>query len=287
MGLKHHTIIFVPHARARFRKFRVSSRRLGLLAASLIGFSLLSIFTTWSFLTNTIDRNEVKRIRAENEQLRQTNQSFEGSIRNLEKQLNEFEERTRKLAIVAGLDNLGEVGQAGIGGTSSSAYEETFGSLQGRAEELTSSLDQVEIRLDERDQWLSSMPWVAPVRGVLTSGFGYRRDPMTGQKARHQGVDISTSPGRPVQSPANGIIIQAGRIGGLGNAVSISHGYGVTTRYGHLSRIDVRPGQRIQGGEVLGLVGSSGKSTGYHLHYEVRVDGKSTDPTAYLLDWSS
>ena len=107
---------------------------------------------------------------------------------------------------------------------------------------------------------------------------------MSGRPAQHAGVDISTAPGRPVQAPANGIVVEAGRLGGLGNAVYISHGYGVTTRYGHLSRIDVKPGQKIGRGDLIGLVGSTGKSTGYHLHYEVRIDGRAVNPIAYMLD---
>ncbi|MCP4203364.1 MAG: M23 family metallopeptidase, partial [bacterium] len=130
-------------------------------------------------------------------------------------------------------------------------------------------------------------PAIEPVRGILTSGFGRRRDPVTGRPAAHQGIDIATAPGRTVQAPAEGIVVEAGRVGGLGNAVYISHGYGVTTRYGHLSRIDVRPGQRVGRGDSIGRVGNSGKSTGYHLHYEVRIDGKAVNPIAYMLDRAS
>jgi murein DD-endopeptidase MepM/ murein hydrolase activator NlpD len=129
------------------------------------------------------------------------------------------------------------------------------------------------------------MPTVAPVRGILTSGFGSRRDPVSGRRASHLGVDIATAPGREVVAPAAGLVVQAGRIGGLGKAVYLSHGYGVTTRYGHLSSISVTPGQRVAEGETLGLVGSTGKSTGYHLHYEVRENGKPKNPIYYLLDW--
>lgn len=280
--MKDHTIIFVPHARARFRKWRLSSRQILVAATTLVVLSAVSVFTTWSFFTNTIDRGELQRVRQENEELRLTNRSFEGSIHSLEKQLNEFEERTRQLAIVAGLENLSPAAQTGIGGGS---YGQSLGSLSQRADTIVGDLGKISERLAENGRWESAMPAVAPVRGILTSGFGYRRDPVSGRKANHLGVDIATSPGREVVAPAAGLVVQAGRIGGLGNAVSVSHGYGVTTRYGHLSKISVTAGQRVAEGETLGLVGSTGKSTGYHLHYEVRENGKPKNPIYYLLDW--
>lgn len=280
--MKDHTIIFVPHTRARFRKWRLSSRQILVAATTLVVLSAVSVFTTWSFFTNTIDRGELEKVRQENEQLRLTNRSFEGSIHSLEKQLNEFEERTRQLAIVAGLDGLSPAAQTGIGGGS---YGQSLGSLSQRANTIVGDLGRISDRLTENGRWESAMPTVAPVRGILTSGFGYRRDPVSGRKANHLGVDIATSPGREVVAPAAGLVVQAGRIGGLGNAVSVSHGYGVTTRYGHLSKISVTPGQRVAEGETLGLVGSTGKSTGYHLHYEVRENGKPKNPIYYLLDW--
>lgn len=280
--MKDHTIIFVPHSRARFRKMRISSRNLVVAGGALCLLTAVSVFTTWSFFTNTIDRSELTRVREENEQLRLTNRSFEGSIHSLENQLNDFEERTRQLAIVAGLENLQAASQAGIGGAS---YGESLETLASRTEALDADLGLVANRLEENGRWQSAMPTVAPVRGILTSGFGYRRDPVTGRRANHMGIDISTAPGREVEAPAPGLVVQAGRVGGLGNAVYVSHGYGVTTRYGHLSKISVRPGQRLAEGDTIGLVGSTGKSTGNHLHYEVRVNGQPKNPIYYLLDW--
>ena len=131
---------------------------------------------------------------------------------------------------------------------------------------------------------ISSTPAIAPVRGIVTSGFGYRRDPITGQRAFHSGIDISAPPGKPVKSAATGVVVKTEEYGGLGRAVYVAHGYGITTVYGHLSRISVTPGQKVERGDVVGLVGNTGRSTGYHLHYEVQVEGKSVNPLAYMLD---
>ncbi len=288
MGLKQHTIIFVPHARARFRKWRVTNRQLAIIASTFALLLIASLFTTWSFFTSTVDRKELERVRTENQELRLVNRNFEESIRTLEKQLGEFEEQTRRLGIVAGLESANDGQGAGIGGDGgplgSPASTNPLETLQGRSFSLAGALSRVERKLTERQRWIASTPAIAPVRGILTSGFGYRRDPMTGRRALHQGVDISTAPGRPVRAAADGIVLRSGRIGGLGKAVYLSHGYGLVTRYGHLSEVSVSPGDRIRRGDTLGFVGSTGKSTGYHLHYEVREDGKAVNPIAYLLE---
>ncbi len=285
--MKHHTIIFVPHARARFRKWRVTNRQLALGVGLGVFVLAASVFTSWAFFTNTIDQAELARIRQENSRLREINLSFESSIRSLGQQLGEFEQRTRQLAIVAGLESLEAGSEAGVGGDGPAASVEFAPELEAlseRAGRLSGELERVEGGLDERLDWISSTPAIAPVRGILTSRYGYRSDPLTGGRAFHEGIDIATSPGRPVHAAADGIVVQAGRHAGLGRAVFLAHGFGVTTRYGHLSQVDVEPGQRVERGDVVGRVGSSGRATGYHLHYEVRQDGRSVNPIAYILD---
>jgi murein DD-endopeptidase MepM/ murein hydrolase activator NlpD len=157
-------------------------------------------------------------------------------------------------------------------------------SMGARAQQLAGRLDTVETKLEERVRWISSTPAIAPVKGIFTSGFGYRADPMTGERGIHQGVDIAAPAGQPVHASADGIVMRAGEVTGLGRAVYLAHGYGLVTRYGHMSRVDVKPGQRLKRGDVLGLVGNTGRSTGYHLHYEVRLDGEPVNPLGYILD---
>jgi murein DD-endopeptidase MepM/ murein hydrolase activator NlpD len=291
MNSKHHTIIVVPHAKARFHKWRVSNLQIaaGSIAAGLL--TAVSLFTTWSFVTKGVEPGEVHQLRAENEQLRAVNQDFEEGIRTLQQRLVTFENRTRQLAIVAGVA-AGDSGQdIGIGGTDEPTWPsdpiQSLGTLDNRSDNLSAHLQSIEDRFDERPRWISATPAIAPVKGFISSGYGYRRDPMTGKRAPHWAIDISTAPGNPVRATADAIVLKSGRIGNLGNAVYLSHGYGVTTRYGHLSRIAVEPGQKISRGEMIGTVGSTGRATGYHLHYEVRVDGKPKNPLSYILDSTS
>ncbi len=114
------------------------------------------------------------------------------------------------------------------------------------------------------------------------SGFGLRTDPIDGSQKMHKGVDIGAPAGTPITAAGDGIVTWAGERGGYGQLVVIDHGGGVETRYAHQSRLDVTPGQRVAAGEVIGAVGSTGRSTGPHLHFEVRVDGEAVDPADWL-----
>jgi len=138
--------------------------------------------------------------------------------------------------------------------------------------------------LSERQSLLNSTPNIRPAKGWFTSRFGYRVSPFTGRAALHTGLDIAAAPGSPVYSPADGIVTFAGYDEGYGKMVSIDHGYGVTTRFGHNSQIYVQVGQKVSRWDVIASVGNTGRSTGPHVHYEVRVNGIPRDPALYILD---
>jgi len=131
---------------------------------------------------------------------------------------------------------------------------------------------------------MSAIPLRWPVRGRVKSEFGKRPSPWTGRPERHDGLDIGAKQGTPVRSPAAATVVLARSGGDFGKHVKLDHGHGVRSLYGHLSRIDVRSGQRVERGQVLGLVGSTGRSTGPHLHYEVRVNGERVNPRRFLWD---
>jgi murein DD-endopeptidase MepM/ murein hydrolase activator NlpD len=116
----------------------------------------------------------------------------------------------------------------------------------------------------------------------MSSPFGVRTDPFNGRAAMHTGIDMRGEIGEAVHATAAGRITIAGREGGYGNMIEINHGNGLATRYGHLSEIDVKVGQTVRIGEVIGKIGSTGRSTGPHLHYETRVDGEAVNPQKFL-----
>ena len=125
--------------------------------------------------------------------------------------------------------------------------------------------------------------FIRPIPGAgITSGFGYRTDPITGAQGLHSGIDFGAGCGTPIQAAGSGSILSAGWNGGYGNATIINHGGGLATLYGHQSQIAVSVGQSVQQGEVIGYVGTTGRSTGCHLHFEVRINGNPVDPSGYL-----
>jgi len=128
----------------------------------------------------------------------------------------------------------------------------------------------------------NSAPNLWPVEGQVTGSFGERIDPFNGEGAFHSGVDIGSSYGHPIVAPADGIVTMTDTMGGYGKTIMISHGNGISTRYGHLSGFAVTAGQHVQRGEVIGYVGESGRSTGPHLHYEVRINDTPVNPYKYL-----
>ena len=142
-------------------------------------------------------------------------------------------------------------------------------------------VEQELVTLQER---LDHTPSIWPSRGWFSSGFGMRNDPFTGTRHMHRGIDIANHQGTPVVSPADGIVKELGSYGRMGKMLVIDHGYGYVTRYGHLAQIKVKRGQRVERGELIATMGSSGRTTGPHLHYEVWRNGKPLDPMKYILN---
>ena len=154
---------------------------------------------------------------------------------------------------------------------------------------LSTLLGAIEARLasvrsgvERRQALAAATPSIWPVAGWLSSAYGNRPDPFTGRRDFHPGLDISADHGRAVHATADGTIESAAYHGNYGNLVVIDHGFGISTRYGHLARFGVANGQRVRRGEVIGYVGSTGRSTSPHLHYEILVNGKLTDPLKLL-----
>ena len=145
-------------------------------------------------------------------------------------------------------------------------------------------LDELSQAAEQRSSRWASTPSIWPVKGWVTSGFGPRISPFTEKPAWHDGLDIGAAPNTPVRAPAQGRITSIGYDPKLGNIVRLDHGFGVETLYGHLAKALVKEGQRVERGDVIALVGSSGLSTGPHLHYMVKLNGQALDPTKYILE---
>jgi murein DD-endopeptidase MepM/ murein hydrolase activator NlpD len=143
-------------------------------------------------------------------------------------------------------------------------------------------LKEVDGYLETKECLLSATPELAPLFGKMTSNFGVRRWRRSGHVGDHFGIDIAVPRGTPVSAPAEGVVTIRSRVGDYGNLIELDHGNGYTTRFGHLSKFNVEIGDRVKKGQVIGFVGSTGRSTGPHLHYEVRMNGTPVDPIGYM-----
>jgi murein DD-endopeptidase MepM/ murein hydrolase activator NlpD len=289
MDKRFSTIIFVPHARAKFRKLKVSHRLLFSIISLVTSSLCLSTFFSVQYFTSLSQTHELSKLRRENKELQAANEQFGKSVDSLRTQLLTVEDRTRKLAIIAGITTLDEASQGGSGGLRNeeapgSPFRDDIDKMSFRSHNLSKDLSLLEQKFTAQSRLLSSTPSIAPVRGILTDGFGGRSDPFTGEAGQHNAIDISSAVGQPIRTPADGIVVKAEWANGYGNVIYVSHGYGYSTRYGHLSGYAVKPGARVKRGDVIGYVGSTGRSTGPHLHYEVRVNNNPVNPLEYILN---
>lgn len=277
---KYNTIIFVPHARARFRQLRISTRALGVAGGGAALLLVAAVAFAWAFFASSRQDRVFRFAMAENERLRASTAALHQKLDGVSKQLSEFEARTRRLAIVAGIS---DAVRSGLGGPSA-APGAAPGDLAGQSALLASRLALLENQFSSRREKIAETPTVWPVHGAVNSGFGVRPDPFTGQPAFHEGLDISTPRLEPVLATADGVIVRSGWAGEYGKAIAIAHGDRYETLYGHLEQTLVAEGQRVRRGDRVGLVGSTGRSTAPHLHYEVHVDGRTVNPLDYILE---
>ncbi|MBI5047465.1 MAG: M23 family metallopeptidase [Deltaproteobacteria bacterium] len=206
----------------------------------------------------------------------------------------------KKLRIITNMEvPAGSNQMLGIGGASPEEDMATLGSIKdGLIKQMHSDLDQLKTEamtqeksftelheyLFKQTSHFASTPAIWPARGWVTSTFGYRISPFTGLRQMHDGFDIANAVGTNVFAPADGIVSKVDRENGLGKNIGINHGYGIITKYGHLSEIYVHVGKRVKRGDKIAAVGNTGRSTGPHLHYEVLVNGIHVNPEKYILN---
>jgi murein DD-endopeptidase MepM/ murein hydrolase activator NlpD len=288
MPRKFYTIFILPHAHARFRKIHVSRNFVFAMLGLAVAMALAAGFAPHLFFHSRALADQAAAIEAENRRLREDKTRYEESLAQMGEHLAAIEAVAGKLAHAVGLKDLPSEHPAGgaplptaLAGRSEIFSEESK-AIGKRMENLDASFERLEQAWGERLKVLASTPSLSPVSGFFSDGYGWRRDPIDGSREFHKGVDIVAPTGTPVRAPADGLVTSAGRMAGYGAMVHLAHGYGMATRYGHMSRVIVKAGQRVKRGEVIGYVGSTGRSTGPHLHYEVFLAGAQVDPRKYL-----
>jgi murein DD-endopeptidase MepM/ murein hydrolase activator NlpD len=271
----------------------------GLSAKILLTIFLVIVvsfpFITISYISQTVHLAQVKHERtAQRTQITSLNKQ----IGAFQKQIQRLKEFDVKLRIIANLENAQETDPfLGVGGATPSSREpwtEENADLQRMKSELDRLCTEAEFReksfrelhsfLEGKKKQLACTPSIWPARGWLTSRFGYRIDPFTGLRQFHEGIDIANRIGTPILAPADGVVTRVYNNFGFGLMVEITHGYDIVTRYGHLSKSYVKVGQRVKRGERIAAIGNTGRATGPHLHYEVRLDGVPLNPQNYILN---
>lgn len=316
MSDKNYTVMVIPERSSKVKKWILSERFLRRMVIALgvfllvfvvaVGFSFTYI---WKYKTFDSAQLKIQYLEGKLQVLQNKLAASESTLTRLQN----FEQKLRVLARV----DQGEDGDGGIGPLSEQE-EELY--LRGEYDEkrddealLTAGIDpkldygvrSMELSADriqrkaslqeqslqhlyellyDKRSILSSTPSLSPVRGWISSHFGFRRSPYTGLRKMHEGIDIAAPMGSPVMAPADGIVSKTATETGYGKLVAIKHGYGIVSIFAHNSKVLVRVGDKVKRGQTIALVGSTGRSTGPHVHYEVRVNGVPVNPVRYILD---
>ena len=315
--MKRITIMIIPDGCRATRQLRIPES----LVKIIFGLSLVALcaagFVFFDYLELRYFRNNFRIIASENEDLKgearllmQNLEEVKGALRRVQDytgklgeltalKVQKFTKKTGIGPLTAEEFSVAQQSPAIIANKGSSAYVpvglnvdklvfrpifDRLASIGHAANNHAMELQHLLSTLSQQKNLLSSIPSVAPVDGWITSGFGTRVSPFTGERTAHAGIDIAAPVGTPIMAPADGVVIFTGAKAGFGNFIMIAHGYGVVTRYGHNHQNLVQPGQKVGRGEQIATVGETGRATGPHLHYEVVINGKLENPQKFILD---
>ena len=308
MGKDEVTIVLFAGKFRAPKKIRLPQRvvKFGVLVSFvvLIGFLGSVFYFSQQYLSLQGSENELVKLRRDSKIRKIQVAKFAQQVKNFETQMARLERFEKKLRVITALENSPKSveknwGVGGPYGLSTNSFKTAMG--RGAAsivDRLSNGLDHLNrqakiqsISFQELDDFfknqksfLSSTPSIWPTRGWVTSSFGFRKSPFTGLREKHEGWDIAARNGSPVRATADGVVVVEGREYGYGNLVEVDHGYGIVTRYGHNSKHLVKVGDRVKRGQVVSLVGNTGRSTGPHLHYEILLNGVPVSPKNYILE---
>ena len=290
MPAKRFTVMIIPEGSHQVRRFAVRSSVLkGVLALSVVlALGLTGLIVDY-VLTN-LDRNELHRLQVENLSQREELNRLVVKLEDLRQEMVVLAQNDAKVRVMAKLSAPKGDSIAGVGGPArEDDVNREFSEIQLRIDEVRRQIDlrresQEEIQgiLNDQRSLLAAKPQGWPVKGWLTSSFGFRRDPFNGRRKMHEGLDIASRMGSPVVATADGIVSSIKTEAGYGKMVTLDHGYGYRTLYTHNSKFHVKVGQRVRRGDRIASVGNTGRSTGSHVHYEIRLNGVPVNPNKYL-----
>ena len=300
MAKRRWTVVLVPHGAEPSKIVEVSYSVLKGLAAGAGAVGVIALLLGYGAVSRTTDLHRSVRLRQENLRLERQLGEISGRLASLTDTLSRIAQRYARIRVLANLDPIDpQVQAAGIGGPSEPApagVEESpalrrsheirvdLNALIRRANLLAVSFREAADSLATHSARLAATPSIMPTQGWLTSAFSsMRAHPILHVARPHEGIDVTAPMGTPIEAPAGGLVTETGWESGYGNTITIDHGYSITTKFAHTSKILVHEGQRVTRGQRIALVGNSGLATGPHLHYEVHVNGRPVDPLRYVL----
>jgi murein DD-endopeptidase MepM/ murein hydrolase activator NlpD len=292
MDKKFYAFLIFPGAHGRLHKIQLPFYIIHLvLALSVVGIMTVAALAN-SYSRMLLKVSNYNNLRSEREALKTQYRTLESTVTSTNAKLDSLQSLAAEVALTYGF---GEARRPGFPAAVLALATQTNATVDSSFRASLYAFNLIRRASLEPDGSASALgmfsnpqivrttvPSIWPVRGQITAGFGQRMDPFSGEGAFHSGVDISVPFGTKVEASADGIVLEAGPESGYGNQVLIDHGYGLTSKYGHLSKIFVVVGQDVKRGQVIGAVGMTGKATGPHLHYEVHVHDTPVNPAKYL-----
>lgn len=290
MPAKRYTILIIPEGSHQVRRFGVRRTVVNRVLSVSVVLALGLAGLIADYVMTNLDRNELQRLQVENLSQREEMHRLVVKLEDLRQEMVVLAQNDAKVRVMAKLSAPKGDSIAGVGGPArEDDVNREFNQIQQRIDEVRRQIDlrresQEEIQgiLNDQRSLLAAKPLGWPVKGWLTSSFGFRRDPFNGRRKIHEGLDIAARTGTPVVATADGIVSSVKTEPGYGKMVTIDHGYGYRTLYGHNSKYNVKVGQRVRRGDRIASVGNTGRSTGSHVHYEIRLNGVPVNPQKYF-----
>lgn len=302
MGLGKLTIVLFPEGTNKIKQFRISKLLIACLLLLFFSFTVYFCSILQEYYDLKCQMPQLAKLEKINSYERKQITYLAERIDKIAQKMGELKKFDKKLKNMVNVENPNSKDGkhfTGVGGSEpvlakanpsvGKAHQELIRSMHRSLEKLETEIvlekkrkEEIHKYLEKRKILLASTPSTWPVKGWMSSGFGYRLSPFTGGKEFHKGIDIATRIGTPITATANGIVSYTGWETGYGKVLRIKHGYGMVTRYAHIHKILVQEGEHVTRGEKIALVGESGQTTGPHLHYEVQVDGVAVNPLAYI-----
>lgn len=302
MALKKVKVLFFPEGARTVRQIEISRLFFVLLPLFFFSGALLLAVLILDYIAIKKEIPGLAHLSRENKQQKEQLAALAREIDAIGRSLDELKGLDDKLRTMVNLDTREDRTQfLGVGGSGSLSLNSGSGGnraqkrwLQSMHQSLSAFKSEISLQrteklelydiLETQKSILACTPSIWPAKGWISSGFGNRMSPFTGEKEFHAGMDISARSHSPIIAPADGVVVETGSDYGYGKFIHISHGYGLKTVYGHLSKTMVKPGQRVKRGQEIATVGSTGRSTGPHLHYEIRLNGLPVNPHRYILN---